>query len=238
MNRFKIILRNFTHADHLRIRLPLVLLGVLIMSFSLSWLILVDWGTDPFTAMNLAISARLGMSLGNWQAIFNTLLFLIVILCGGTDIGYGTLANMILIGYLVDFFSWLWGKLLPFNPFMDNLPLRIAGMIAGVVVFVFAAALYMDGGLGVSPYDAIPFILGRRFPKIPMRPLRICYDLAACTITLLFGGAVHPATLLMALLLGPIIVFVGKLFQKKLPVSEASAPEERSASDTKQTPGI
>ena len=63
--------------------------------------------------MNLAISGRLGMSLGNWQALLNCLLFIIVILWGREYIGFGTLANMFLVGYSIDFFSWVWSKVLP-----------------------------------------------------------------------------------------------------------------------------
>ncbi|MCR4897549.1 MAG: hypothetical protein K5891_12325 [Lachnospiraceae bacterium] len=220
MNRFKSILRNFTHAPQIRIRLPLVLIAVFMMGFSLSFLVLVDWGTDPYTAMNLAIISKLGISLGNWQAIFNTTLFLIVILCGGKDIGWGTVANMLLIGYLVDFFSWVWAKVFPPDFFTANLPLRITVMFLAVVVFVISAALYMTGGLGVSPYDAIPFIILRRFPKLPMRGLRICYDMTAFLLSILLGGKFYPATLCMVILLGPVIQFVGKLLAKLIPMPE------------------
>lgn len=41
-------------------RLVAVILAVITMGFSLSWLVLVDMGTDPCTSMNLAISAKIG----------------------------------------------------------------------------------------------------------------------------------------------------------------------------------
>lgn len=63
-------------------RLVAVILAVITMGFSLSWLVLVDMGTDPCTSMNLAISAKLGMSIGNWQALFNSVLFVFVIFLG------------------------------------------------------------------------------------------------------------------------------------------------------------
>ena len=81
-------------------RLVVVLLAVIIMGFSLSWLVRVDLGIDPYTSMNLAISDKLGISLGNWQALLNSIMFLLVIAFGREHIGFGTLANMFLVGYV------------------------------------------------------------------------------------------------------------------------------------------
>lgn len=39
------------------------------MGFFLSFLIMADYGTDPYTFMNRSLAARLGMTLGNWQLI-------------------------------------------------------------------------------------------------------------------------------------------------------------------------
>ena len=106
------IMKNFIQGmyqkKHFARRLISVILAVIVMGFALSWLVLVNFGTDPCTSMNLAISGRLGMSLGNWQALLNCLLFIIVILWGREYIGFGTLANMFLVGYSIDFFSWVW----------------------------------------------------------------------------------------------------------------------------------
>ena len=73
------------------------------MGFALSWLLLVDLGTDPCTLLNQTISTRLGISIGNWQALFNTVLLIFVIIFGGRNLGFGTLANMFLVGYSIDF---------------------------------------------------------------------------------------------------------------------------------------
>ena len=54
------------------VRLTAVILSVIVMGFALSLLVLVDLGTDPCTSMNLAISEKIGMGIGNWQALLNT----------------------------------------------------------------------------------------------------------------------------------------------------------------------
>lgn len=106
----KAILQGFYQKEHFWLRLGVVLLAVFGMGFALSLLLLVDMGTDPCSMMNKAISAKTGMSFGNWQALMNTVLLVLVVIFGGRNLGFGTLANMFLIGYFVDFFTWIWNR--------------------------------------------------------------------------------------------------------------------------------
>ena len=201
-------LKSFYQKPHFLKRFILVNLAVILMGFSLSFLVLVDLGTDPCTLMNLTISSKLGMTLGNWQAFLNCILFIFVFLSGRDQIGFGTIANMFLVGYSLDFFSWLWVKL-GVNLYFDSVMIRYLVFPIALLFFVFVAAVYMDVELGTSPYDAIPFIISKKLNKIPFRLLRISYDLFVIFIAWIFGGRVQIVTILMALLLGPIITFVG-----------------------------
>lgn len=99
----KAILQGFYQKEHFWLRLGVVLLAVFGMGFALSLLLLVDMGTDPCSMMSKAISTQIGMSFGNWQAMMNTVLLVLVVIFGGRNLGFGTLANMFLVGYFVDF---------------------------------------------------------------------------------------------------------------------------------------
>lgn len=190
-------------------RLVLVIVSVILMGFCLSFLVLSDLGTDPCTLMNLAISQTLGISLGNWQALLNIVLFIFVILWGRDQIGFGTLANMFLVGYSLDFFSWLWVKT-GIAAYYDSAMVRYITFPFALLFFVFVAAVYMDVELGTSPYDAMPFIISKKVKKIQFRVIRMGYDFLVIFIGWIFGGKVRLATILMALLLGPVITAVGK----------------------------
>ena len=186
-----------------------VLAAVVMMGFGISWLVPCGFGTDGYTAMNLAISARIGLSFGTWQAILNILLFFIVIAMERENIGIGTVANMLLVGYSCDFFTWIWDQVLPPGLF-DSLAVRIAIAVPALMVFVLAAAVYMDMDLGMSPFDALPFIIWHRFSRFSFKTVRIVYDLAAVCLGYLFGAPFALATLAMAFLLGPAVEAVGK----------------------------
>ena len=233
MERLKSLITGFVKGKNLKKQLPPMLFGVFMMGFTLSWLGMIDWGTDTFTNMNIAISNKIGLTLGTWQLILNIVLLIIVILLGADNIGFGTIANMVLCGYLYDFFSWVWIKVLPkFVPedFLqitvsesgkqsavingDYLAAKIIIMIIALAAFVFFAAMYMDSGLGVSPCDALPFIAYTKIKKLPLKVVRIFYDVALILIAWGFGSKWYIVTILMAFSLGPVIEFVGKRINK------------------------
>ena len=59
-------------------RLVIVVAAVIMMGFALSFLNRTNLGTDPCTMFNLGMSRILGLSLGTWQAVFNSFLFIFV----------------------------------------------------------------------------------------------------------------------------------------------------------------
>ena len=219
----KEFIQGMYQKTHFTKRLIAVILSVIVMGFALSWLVLVDLGTDPCTSMNLAISHKLGMSIGNWQALFNSFLFIFVILWCRENIGFGTLANMFLVGYSLDFFSWLWGRVLPEGAF-SSMAVRIGVLFPALLLFVLSAAVYMDVELGTAPYDAVPYIIWNALKKkassIPFRFVRMGFDIVVVIIALIFGGKLGVVTVLMAFVLGPVIEFVGNLLQKVIEIDE------------------
>lgn len=189
-------------------RLAIVVLAVITMGFALSWLVRVDMGIDPCTSLNLAVSAKLGVSLGSWQAFFNCILFIFVAVWGREYIGFGMLANMFLVGYAVDFFSWLWDKILPAGLF-DSMTVRIAVLFPALAVFIVAVAVYIDVELGTAPYDAIPAMIQKAQSRFSYRVVRCAYDLLIIVIAYLFGAHIGIVTIVMGFTLGPVIAWVG-----------------------------
>lgn len=187
------------------------------MGFFLSFLILCDLGTDPATYMNRSVAARLGLSLGNWQLIFNIIMLLFVLLLKRSLIGFGTIFNMVLIGYYADFFCWLFRKFIPDKAFTAPVS-RWPIFLVTLAGFILSAAVYITADMGVSPYDGLPIILTEKIrkhkPQIPPMVIRICWDAAAILVGTLVGGKPIIGIILMALFLGPAITWVRKLGEK------------------------
>ena len=188
--------------------------GVFLMGFFLSFLIKVDLGTDPCTFMNWTISEKLGILFGTWQLLLNAFLFIFVILFGRNQIGFGTIANMVFIGYIANFFKWLWEKTLPEYLF-TQMPYRAVVFALSLFLFIIAVSFYINANMGVSPYDAMPQIISERvLKKVPFAVIRIAYDFLVILIGVLLGGKPNIGIVLMALFLGPIITVVGKFLNK------------------------
>lgn len=214
MNKVKKFLREYFETPDFMRRLVVMLIGVFLMGFFLSFLIKVDLGTDPCTFMNLTISRKLGILFGTWQLALNAVLFVIVILFGKKCIGFGTIANMVFIGYIADFFGWLWDKTIP-ERYFTEFPSRAVIFALALLLFIISVSFYINADMGVSPYDAMPQIISDRvLTKVPYYIIRIGYDFLVIVIGVMFGGTPNIGIILMALFLGPIISVVGKFLGK------------------------
>ncbi len=205
----------FSQKDFVK-RLIIMNLGVFFMGFFLSFLIEVNLGTDPCTFMNLSLSRAIGISFGNWQLLLNTILFIFVILFGRKYIGFGTIANMVFIGYIADFCCWIWEKIIP-EYFFTAFPLRGIIFVVALFSFIVSVSFYINANMGVAPYDAIPQIISERvLTKVPFAIIRIAFDFTAIIIGIIFKGTPNIGIVLMALFLGPIISAVGKFMNKHI----------------------
>lgn len=196
-------------------KIAICFLAVLGMGFFLSFLMLCGLGTDPCSFMNKAVSTRLGMLFGTWQLIINAVLLIIVIFWDRSNLGFGTIFNMVLVGYYVDFFDWLWAKIIPAHIFTDPVT-KWPVFLGALLFFIISAAVYINSDMGVAPYDAIPKIITEkvtsRFPKVPKMLIRMVWDFSAIVIGVLAGGKPVIGIVLMAIFLGPVISLIGKLF--------------------------
>ena len=205
-------------------RLAFMLPAVILMGVFVSILVEIGWGTDPASFMNLNIASALGWGLGNTEVLVYGLMLVFTIIFGAQMIGFGTLANMILIGYVVDLCRWIWRNI-GFAQFIaeSSFGIRIVIFAVTILLFVIVASIYINAQMGVAPYDAMPQIISGWIPKIPFFVIRILFDLAAVLIGVI-AGMLNPlgvqgsavGSIIMSLLLGPVISIVGKPLKKIL----------------------
>ena len=87
-------------------------IGVVFIGFSVAVLNLSGFGVDPFSCMNMSVSAHLPFSFGVWQIFVNAVILMLLVIHVikekkkiGAIFGFGTLWNMTGVGLLVDFFT-------------------------------------------------------------------------------------------------------------------------------------
>ena len=205
-------------------RLAFMLPAVILMGVFVSILVEIGWGTDPASFMNLNVADALGWGLGNTEVLLYGIMLIFTFIFGAEMIGFGTLANMILIGYVIDLCRWIW-KNIGFAQFLaeGNFAARVIIFAFTLFLFVVVASIYINAQMGVAPYDAIPNILSGWIPKFPFAVIRILFDLAAVGVGVI-AGKLNPngiqgsivGSILMSLLLGPVISIVGKPLKRIL----------------------
>lgn len=195
-------------------RIVMMCIGVFLLGFSISLAVYANFGTDPCTCLNLGVSGKIGLPFGLWQLIFNCVVLILMFLLSRDLIGIGTLVNMVSIGFLVDFFRWLYSGLLPSQP---AFPVRILLMIFALLLLSFSAALYIYPNLGVSPYDSLGFMVSKHL-HIQFRWCRILCDVLAVLVGWLCGSVVGVSTVITAFCMGPLIKRFNDLIAKKFPL--------------------
>ena len=201
-----------------------VILGTIIMGLGEALLRTSGMGNDPFTAFTLATSARLGVGLGNFQLCFNAFLLIIELIFGRKYIGFGSIMNLAVLGYVVQGWLWVIEKIVG-KSFTSSLslPVAIVFMLIALIILSFGLSMYQDAELGVSPFDFLALGMKERFPKKPYFMFRIMFDGALVLILFIFvltgfmkfeDSNLGLGTVFCALCLGPFINLCS-VFNKK-----------------------
>ena len=197
MNSFK--------SEEGRRRLLMTLAGVLVAGFSVGLFNFSGFGMDPFQVFAHGLNNLVPLSYGLFYSLVNAVLLVVVFFMDRTKIGLGTLINLFLLGYVVDFSSALWARLIP-HP---SVLVRAVFLILGIVIMCFGSALYFTGDLGVSTYDAIALVLSRE-KKWDFRITRISTDVICTVLGVLTGAVAGIGTIVTAFFMGPLIEFFNR----------------------------
>lgn len=196
-------------------RLVMMMIGVSMQGFSLSLLIRVALGTDPCSCLTQGVINYVPISFGTAQLLCHLVTFVFVLRFDMSYIGFGTIGNMVFLGYISDFFGWMWDSVLP-PDFFSSQAVRWGLLAPALIVFILGASTYMTAGLGSSPYDAMPFIISHKCKKIPFRAIRMAWDIGFMLAGYALGGDAGIVTLGVALFLGPMIAFMQKRLEALL----------------------
>ena len=203
------------------VRTLVVMLGVIICGVSVGLFKLVELGADPYTVMNTAISACIGMQFGTLQLLVNIGLFVLVIAFKREFIGFGTIFCMVFLGYTADFVMWLTRDIQ--EVFTEGM-LRFPVLAVSVVLLGLGAAPYASANMGMSPYDCLAYIMEEQTKgKISFQSGRIITDVFSVCAGFLFAlmtgiqwKIIGIGTILLAVATGPLIRFFRVRFDKLL----------------------
>lgn len=172
--------------------------GLVLYAASIALIVHAQLGNMPWDVLSQGIALQLGWSFGTAVIVLS-----VVVLACWIPLrqrpGFGTVANVLVIGLLVD----------PFLAVLARSPElawpALVGMTAvGIALNGLATALYIGARMGPGPRDGLMTGLVARTGR-PVRVVRIVIEVVVVAFGWLLGGTVGWATIAYALLIGPIV---------------------------------
>jgi uncharacterized membrane protein YczE len=153
-------------------------------------------GLDPWDVFHEGLAGHTGMTIGMASAVVGVGVLLAWIPLRNRP-GIGTLANVVVIAVTVDAGMAL-------LPTPASLPVRIALMLAAVLLNALSTVLYVGAGLGPGPRDGLMTGLVVR-TGLSVRLVRTSIEATALAVGWLLGGTVGVGTVVYAFGIGPLV---------------------------------
>jgi uncharacterized membrane protein YczE len=165
-------------------------------------------GLGPWDVLHEGLSLRSPLSFGQAGIAVGAVLLGLNVLLGERP-GFGTGANIVLIGLFVDLILWSGAV-----PDLAGLPLvaRLPVDVCGVALVGVGSALYIKAGLGAGPRDGLMLALSRRTGR-KVGTVRTGIELCALGAGWLLGGTAGAGTAIFALGIGLAVELAFRLFR-------------------------
>lgn len=203
---------QFLSAAETRRRLPRLVFGLVLCGIGLSLLVQAELGLDPWDVLHQGVSDHTGIPIGTVSILTGAVVLLSWIALR-ERIGLGTMLNILLIGLTMD-------ATLSVLAEPQAIVLRIAFLLAGILLFAVGSGFYIGAGLGPGPRDGLMTSIHRRGHSI--RVVRTSIEVVVLAIGWALGGTVGVGTVLFAVSIGPLV----HVFLPRLTVDHASPEPE------------
>lgn len=177
----------------------LLQLGIGLVLFGVGIGLMLDsgLGVPPWDVLHQGLAVRFGLTVGIWSIIVSALVLLFWIPLH-ERIGIGTVANVVIIGLMIDASAAV-------IPAPDNSLIAWVMLLGGVLLIGLASGLYIGANFGPGPRDGLMTGIAKRGHSI--RLTRTVIEVAVLAIGWALGGTFGWGTVIFAMLIGPLVHF-------------------------------
>jgi uncharacterized protein len=157
-------------------------------------------GLGPWDVLSQGIASHTPFSFGTVTVIVS---FVVLALSWalGAKIGIGTVANAVLVGSFIDILLAV-DRIAALSE--QALAVRIAMLVAGILIVGLGSGLYLGAALGAGPRDSLMLVAARR-TGVRIGVVRAALELGVAVLGFALGGTVGVGTLAFALGIGPAV---------------------------------
>jgi uncharacterized membrane protein YczE len=190
--------------DRLPRRVVQLFAGLVLYGVSMAFMVESALGLNPWDVFHQGLSKVTGLGFG-WVVLLVGIPVLLLWIPLRQKPGFGTIANLLVIGFVVD-------GALAVLPAGGTIPARVGYLVAGILLNGVATGLYIGARLGTGPRDGLMTGIHARFPRLSVRLVRTGIELTVLGVGFLLGGTVGLGTVAYAVAIGPLAQLFLPLF--------------------------
>lgn len=185
-------------------RMAILFAGFFILAIGIVVNLYANLGTSPWGVLHVGLSYITPFTLGQVTQIVGLIIIVISWLIGFSP-GFGTIANMITIGFFIDIIIAL-----NIIPTQTEIIWQLTQLILSIFILGGGVFLYLRAQLGAGPRDGLMVALAKRLNK-PISHIRVSMDIIVVLAGFILGGPLGVGTVISALSLGYVIQFFLKI---------------------------
>lgn len=168
-----------------------------------------DIGVGAWDALNVALTERVGFSVGKWVMIDGAILVIVNSLLVKRRPDLLSLLTIIFIGSLVDFWLIFVFDLFQVEPFIAKLGM----LLVGILIIGFGAAIYLQAKFPQSPIDNFMLAIKERF-HVNLMAAKTIGEISALIPAFFLKGPISYGTIIITFTVGPAIQLFFPTFEK------------------------
>jgi len=201
-------------------RLVQLYLGLVLYGVSMALFLRSQLGNMPWDVLHQGIERYVPVSFGTITIATGVIVLLLWIPLRQRP-GLGTVSNVLVIGVVVDLALRVVGE-------PSHLAVRIAFLVAGVVLNAVATACYIGARFGPGPRDGLMTGVVAKYGW-PVRRVRTVIEVAVVAVGFALGGTLGVGTLVYALAVGPLVHPLLPLLRVPEPADPTEPPARAKA---------
>lgn len=183
-----------------------LLLGFICCAFGTVMAIQSNLGLSPWDVFHQGLSNITGLTIGQASIIVGLIVVTTTLLLK-LEIGLGTIANMIIIGFFIDLIIYI-----DIIPLSSTLFSGVLMLIGSLVMMAIGSYFYISCKMGYGPRDGLMVVLVRVTGK-SVGVIRFFIELSVLIVGWLLGGKVGIGTLITVMTVGSCVQLVFKIFK-------------------------
>ena len=174
-----------------------LIFGLILFGFGLALVVVGNFGVSPWEVFHQGISRRTPLSIGTTIICMGIIILFFLFLLK-EPMGIGTVANVLVIGLVVDITLSIFGEITDLFP-------RVTATLFGPIIVALGSGFYIGTNLGPGPRDGLMTAFNRR--GVAIWKARTVIEGSCVIVGLLLGGTIGWGTVWFLISVGPSVQF-------------------------------